>query len=159
MKAKANDRDSRTGHFLKGNKAALKHGAYSLARAKKVPSFRGVRALVRHLDQVKVNLEKATPELNVKKEILIGQVVKTEEKLCLMDMWIRKTGILRPDRARRGLLELQPCLAYSYLGFMNSQRLALMALGLDTEEAEKVLTPIEYIKKFDKAKAKKKVEK
>lgn len=154
MEGKADNKDLKTGKFKKGNIAALKHGAYSLARTKKVPSIRGVRALARYLDQMKVNLERATPDLNVKKELLIGQVIKTEEKLCLIDMWIRKTGVLHPDRAKRGLLELQPVLAHSYLGFMNSQRLALMALGIESAELEKGQTLEAIIDEHDTKEAK-----
>lgn len=154
MEGKAKDKDSKTGRFKKGNIAALKHGAYSLARTKNVPSIRGVRALAMHLDQVKVKLERATPDLNIKKDLLIGQVVKTEEKLCLIDMWVRKIGVLRPDRRRHGLLELQPALAHSYLAFMNSQRLALMALGIRSAEADRVLFPYELEAKAEKEKTK-----
>jgi len=143
MKNKREARDTKTGQFKKGNEAALKHGAYSLARTKNVPSIRGVRALARHLDQVKVQLETATPDLNVKKELLIGQIIKTEEKLCFIDMWLRKVGIIRADRIKRGLLELQPVLAHSYLGFLNTQRQALMALGIDSKDAERALFPYE----------------
>lgn len=140
---KERDKDAVTGQFKKGNRAALKHGAYSLARTKNVPSIRGVRELARYITQIKANLEKATPDMNVKKELLINQVIKIEEKICFIDMWLRKTSVLRPDKARKGLIELQPVLANSYLAFLNSQRLALMALGIGSEEAERAMFPYE----------------
>ena len=159
MNREKKDRDEQTGRFIKGNVAGLKHGAFSLARVRNIPSVRGVRALAKHLDRVKIELEKATPDLNVKKEILISQVVKTEEKICLMDMWLRKVGMIKADKARKGLLELQPCLAKSYLGFMNTQRLALMALGFEKGMSERILTPMEHAAMVDREIAEKKSQK
>lgn len=137
------------GRFIKGNGVAISHGAYT---KKRKISVRGVRALNRYLDQVKVELEKATPDLNVKKGLLIDQVIRCHEKVCLIDMWIRKIGILRPDKARRKVLELHPVLAHSYISFLNTQRLALLSLGIDGDNADKILTPIELAKKVDEEK-------
>jgi len=158
MNREKKDRDEQTGRFVKGNVAGLKHGAFSLARVRNVPSVRGVRALAKHLDRVKIELEKATPDLNVKKEILISQVVKTEEKLCLMDMWLRKTGMIKADKARKGLLELQPCLL-SYLGFLNSQRLALTALGLGDRQTADILRIQDLVDEVDKDEKKRRQQK
>ena len=158
MSKEKKDRDEQTGRFVKGNVAGFKHGAYSLARVRNVPSVRGVRALAKHLDRVKIELEKATPDLNVKKEILISQVVKTEEKLCLMDMWLRKTGMIKADKARKGLLELQPCLL-SYLGFLNSQRLALTALGLGDRQTADILRIQDLVDEVDKDEKKRRQQK
>lgn len=149
------DRDKRTGRFIRGNKAGFKHGAYSLARVRNVPSIRGVRALAMHLDEVKSELEASTPEMNVKKELLIGQVVKTEEKILLMDMWLRKFGIIKADRARKGSLELQSCLVNSYLSFLNTQRLALSALGLEGRQAVDAMTLQDIVDEVDKKKKRK----
>lgn len=159
MSKEKKDRDEGTGRFVKGNVAGLKHGAYSLARVKNVPSVRGIRVLTKHLDRVKSELEKATPDLNVKKEILISQVVKTEEKLCLMDMWLRKVGMIKADKARKGLLELQPCLAKSYLGFMNTQRLALMALGFEDRQTADILRIQDLVDEVDKNEKKRRQQK
>lgn len=146
MKEKDTGRDPNTGKFTKGNVVALRHGIHSM---KNVPSVKGARALTKYLNEVKASLELATPELNVKKAILINQVLKCEEKLNLIDMWVRKTGILRPDRAKKGLLDLQPALTNCYLGFMKAQRQALLALGIDSRESEKILTPLELAEKID----------
>lgn len=145
MKDKAKEKRDSKGRFVEGNVAARKHGAYSLARTKNVPSIRGVKALARYLDRIKSELEGTTQDINVKKELLINQIVRTEEKMRLMDMWIKRTSLLRPDKARRGLLDLQPCL-YSYLAFMNTQRQALMALGLNKEKIDQIKAPYEILK-------------
>jgi len=158
MNKEKKDRDEQTGRFVKGNVAGLKHGTYSLARVRNIPSVRGVRALAKHLDRVKIELEKATPDLNVKKEILISQVVKTEEKICLMDMWLRKVGMIKADKVRRGLLELQPCLL-SYLGFMNTQRLALMALGFRDQQTADILRVQDLVDEVDKDEKKRRQQK
>lgn len=151
MTSKAKEkRDPKTGRFRKGNVAAVKHGAYAIARAKgSIPSVRGVRALARYLDHAKGELEKLVTDLNIKEELYISHVIRTEEKMRLIDMWVRKVGILRPDKARRGVLELHPALSQSYLSYMNSQRLALQALNIPKEKAAKALNPKKYLDIFD----------
>jgi len=70
---------------------------------KSIPSIRGARALQKHLDWIKVELENAVPDMDVRNEILINQVVKLEQKICLADRWMRKAGTqgLR-NRERKG---------------------------------------------------------
>jgi len=143
MSKQENERD-RKGRFLLGNQAALKHGAWSLAKAR-IPSVRGVRKLNKELEGIRESLEKLTPQLNVKKQLLISQIVRTEGQIRLIEMYLRKAGILRPDKLRRGILDLQPSLANSYLAFLNVQRHAIMALGLDNDKASEILAPYEIV--------------
>jgi hypothetical protein len=97
------DRDIRTGRFTDGNKAALKHGAYSMQsfESAKKPSIRGVRALTRYLDRLKSELESITPQLDVKKQLLINQVISLEEKRQLIDMWLKSIYGLPLDRQEK----------------------------------------------------------
>lgn len=132
------------GRFLPGNQTAVKHGAWSL-KSGKIPSVRGVRQLKRDLQQIREELEKITPGLDAKKSLLISQVVRTEAQIRLIEMYLKKAGILRPDKWRRGIVDLQPSLSNSYLAFLNTQRHAIMALGLDQDRAAEVLAPYEII--------------
>jgi hypothetical protein len=90
------------GRFLPGNQAAVKHGAWSLAQSGKVPSVRGVRALRKDLDRIRSDLEEITPRINVKKSLIISQIVRTEGMIRLIEVYLKKTGILRSDKFKRG---------------------------------------------------------
>jgi len=140
------ERDSK-GQFQPGNRLAVKHGAYTLKATGKVPSVRGVPQLKKRLARIREDLKGATPTLNVKKELLIEQIVRTEAQISLIEMYLKKAGLLRPDKWRKGIIDLQPALSQSYLAFMNSQRHAIMALGLDEEKAEEILAPYEVLGK------------
>jgi len=143
------DRDSKTGQFVCGNKAAIRHAAYSLQATGKVPSMRGVRALARHLDRLKSELESITPQLDAKKQLLINQIISLEEKRQLIDMWLKKCGLVIPEKVRKRRLELQPVMSF-YISLMNSQRHAILALGLDIEQARRLLTPLEIVQAEEK---------
>jgi len=138
-----NDRDDQ-GKFTKGNLVAYKTGAYS-TRLK--PSIRGVRALNKHLAVLQGELEAAVEE-TPKTKVLIGQVVRLERQICLIEMYLKKHGILRPVPLKRGLIELQPALSNCYVSFLNSQRLALRELEL--KELDHALTLEDYIEQKDK---------
>lgn len=146
-------RDIRTGRFTRGNKAALKHGAYRVQSRKetKKPSIRGARALRRYLERLQAELETKTPQLNAKKQILINQIIACEEKRQLMDMWLRKIGLLIPEKLCKQRLELQPCLSF-YISIMNTQRQAILALGLDFDQARRLLSPLEIVQSEEQKK-------
>lgn len=129
------DRDPRTGQFATGNQAALRHGAFSI----RTPRIRGIRKLRRELEALKKQLEKSVCEITPQKGLLINQVIRTETQLRLIELFLRKHGIFRPDRLRKGNLELHPALANSYLSFLNTQKSALMSLGIDKEKAEETI--------------------
>jgi predicted DNA-binding protein YlxM (UPF0122 family) len=135
------------GRFLPGNQAAVKHGAWSLARSSKVPSVRGVRSLRKDLERIKCDLEEITPRINVKKSLIISQIVRTEGMIRLIEMYLKKTGILKPDKFRSGILDLQPSLSKSYLALLNTQRQAILSLSLDEQKADEILAPYEIVGK------------
>lgn len=153
---------NKRGQFIKGNPHAavanLKHGLYAFKLTGKVPSIRGARKLMHDLSRLRSELEAVTPGMNVKKSLLIDQVVSARGFMRLFEMYCKQQGILNPRLYPRGVTDFQPGFK-TYLSFAAQQHKALLALGLNTEEAEKVLTPIEYIEQFDKAKAKKKAKK
>jgi len=142
MKDKKEDRDSKTGQFGKGNQAALKSGSYSFKLTGKVPSVRGARRLMRELQEAKKAIEAITPCMNIKKGLLIDQVIKAQGFMRLFEMYCRNHGILNPRLYQRKVLDFQPGFR-TYLSFAGLQHKALMALGLDINEAERLLTPAE----------------
>jgi hypothetical protein len=150
MTEKSNqDKDTKSGRFLPGNTLAFKHGAYSL-RQFRLP-VRGVRALERHLAGLRAELETET-ERTAKNALLIAQVIRAEEKLSLIDMWIKRSGIIRLSRALKGVIELQPAVTQAYTSMLNVQRLALQALGSVREPH--VPTIAEIAAEYDKKQAK-----
>jgi len=153
MKQKKKDvRDSR-GKFKKGNVAALKHGAHTFKMTGKVPAVRGVKALRLELDRIKEELEAITPDMNIKKSLLIEQTVKARGFMRLWEMYISQYGILNPRLyySNKKTLDFQPGFK-TYVAMATLQHKTLVALGLDTEQVEKVLTPLEIAEEFDKEK-------
>ena len=138
-------RDPRTGKFLPGNRYAERHGAFSIVSGK-VPRIRGIRQLKRELEELRKRLEENIQDLNPKKELLVNQVIRTETQIRLIELFLRKHGILRPDKYRKGILELHPSLASSYLSFLNVQKNALLNLGIDEVKAAEILDVRAYAK-------------
>ena len=143
------ERDEK-GKFLAGNKSAVKHGCYSFKVDGKVPSVRGARKLKQELNRIREELEASVTKLSIKEELLINQVISAVGFCSLFEAFCVKAGILNPRKWRNKTVEFQPGFQ-TYLSMMNSQRSALMALGLD-EKAEEVLTTLEYIKQYDEKK-------
>ena len=151
MKAKANDRDLKSGQFKKGNIAALKHGAFSFKLTGNVPSVRGARALMHELNRIKEELEAITPDMNIKKSLLIEQAIKARGFMRLFEMYVKQAGLLNPRLYTRKVIDFQPGFK-TYLSMASLQQKILMALGLDTERVDEVLTPLEIAAEFDKKK-------
>lgn len=137
-------RDEKTGRFVRGNKVALKHGAFAFKVTGVVPSLRGARKLRDELTRVRRELEKNCPEMNVKKELLIDQVISATGFLKLFEGYVRKTGMIDPNAWKKAALNWQPGFSI-YLSMMRQQQSALLSLGLDSEKAEEVLAPYQII--------------
>jgi hypothetical protein len=87
-------------------------------------------------------------------EVLIRQVLRAEGVLRLIEMWLQKVPAISSKGWKRGSLELQPCLSQSYGFFLNVQRQAVLALGLDLKQVDQGLNLQNYIQQFDEAKTK-----
>lgn len=145
------NQDPRTGRFIVGNSAARTHGAFS----SRIPKIRGIKRLKRELGQLRKELEANTLEITPQKTLLIDQIIRSETQLRLIEYYLGKHGILRPDRFRTGNLELHPALANSYLSFLNAQKSALVSLGIDNKKAEGIIDVRTYAaEKYGKEKAK-----
>jgi len=142
------------GRVLPGNRLSMKSGAHSYLRTNRVPSIRGKRQIENHLRELRKALVEVVPGADdPRKAILISQVVRAEGFLLLIESYIRRVGVFRADKWRRGIAELQPALASSVISFLNSQRSAVLALGMDMRSTGPELTIAEVIKEFDEAKA------
>ena len=146
-------RDPKSGQFLKGNQSAVKHGGHSYLVTGKMPPIRGVMKLRKELDRIKKALEGNVQDLDVKKSLLIRQIVESAGFCSLFELYCRKMGLLDPVLGKKGRLDFQPGFRV-YLTLMNAQKNAIMALGLDEKQAEESLTPFEIIQKEEKEKSK-----
>ena len=140
----------------KKQKVNPRHGVYSWLRKGRVnPSIRGHKELQRYL----MSLERELTELQgpggmtAAKEILVKSTVEAFGAVLLAGMYCKQAGILRPDLARRGVIEFQPVLGKQFLAFMNTIRQNLMALGLDSRKGEEILDLGKYIELKDQERA------
>ena len=130
-------------------KKGRRPGIYSWLRTGRVnPSIRGHKALQTYL----MTLERELTELQgagrmtAGREILIKSTVEAFGVVLLSAMFCKREGIIRPDLARHGVIELQPVLGKQFLAFMNSIRQNLVALGLDRRRADDILDLSVYLK-------------
>ncbi len=136
-------RDSR-GRFAKGNKAAARHYGHTYIATSNLPPIRGIRKMKKSLEKMRRELEDTIPDMNAKKAILVDQVVKSAGFMWLFEIYCRKAGLLDPALSKKGRLDFQPGMKI-YLSMLNSQRAALVALGIDQIKGDKILSPIEII--------------
>lgn len=126
---------------------SVKHGAYLWLKTGKInPSIRGHRKLQKYLRDLEKDLinDFGGPEnLSAAKEILIRTVIEAYGFILLSSMYCKREGILRPDRLKKNVVELQPVLGHQFIAFMNTIRQNLLALGLNPESADRALTPLE----------------
>jgi hypothetical protein len=150
--SKQKGRDPKTGRFLPGNQCAERHGYYSLAKGR-VPQIPGIRAIRKDLQRIGKELEAMTPNPDVRTKLLVGQVVKTAGMILLLERYMRKAGILAPQKWRKGIVEAQPAMKI-YLQILDGQRRALAMLNVDGRQVEKILTPLEIVQEEEKEKSK-----
>ena len=87
------------------------------------------------------------------KEILIKATIEAYGVLFLASMYCKREGILRPDKAKKNIIELQPVLGHQFIAFMNTIRQNLLALGIDKNKAEEGLDLGKYVEeKYGKGK-------
>ena len=112
-----------------------RHGIYFWLKTGQInPSIRGYRKLQKYLmDLERQLIEDAggLENLTAAREILIRGTIKAYGVVLLSELFISKYSVLRPDQARRGVLQFQPILERSYWGAQQQIRQNLLALGLD----------------------------
>ena len=132
----------------------VKHGIIHYISSGEIhPSIRKRESLSRELDRIKSLAIEQTPDMNIKKELLINDAIFCQGIIDLALLYINKAGLFEERALKRGGLELQPIIK-SLAQFMNTKRLNLLAVNL-TSKADETLDVQTYIKQFDKEKKRK----
>lgn len=131
------------------SKHRIRHGIlYYIKRHGEIhPAQRKRIALSKELDRIRELMIEQTPDMNIKKELLINDAVFCQGILDLAILYISKAGMFEERALKRGVLDLQPILK-SLGQFMNIKRMNLLAVGLRSDDG-KALDVQAYIKAFD----------
>lgn len=144
------NQDAKTGQAAPGNRLAVKSGAYAFAKTGRIPSIRGQRRIARQLNELRQALISTVPNSgDPRVAALIGQVVRSEGFGMMLETYLKRYGILRLTKG--GAVETMPALR-DVIGFMNVQRAAIAALGMDRKELEAIAAPYELVDEKDGAK-------
>ncbi len=131
-----------------GIKFWLRHGKIN-------PSVRGYKKLQRFLEDLEKQLieeQGGLRNLTAAREMLIRSTIRGYGVILLTEMYVAKYSVIRPDMAKRGVLQYQPILEKSYWGAQAQIRQSLMALGLDRAPMPEP-SLAEIIREFDEKKA------
>ena len=121
------------------------------------PTQRKRVMLAKELDRIRELMIAQTPDMNIKKEVLLNDALRCQGICDLALLYINKVGIFEEKALKRGQLELQPIIK-SLTSFMNTKRLNLLSVGLGSK-ADDVLDVQRYIEQFDEKEAKEKAKK
>jgi hypothetical protein len=136
--------DAKTGKAAKGNRLAVKHGGHSFLATGRLPSIRGRKRIQRTLNDFRAALVAAVPDSEDPRiSALIGQVVRAEGFLFIIEAHLRRFGILKLGKDG---LESMPVLK-DVVSFMNVQRAAILAMGMEKRELEAIKAPYELLEK------------
>ncbi|NVM21416.1 MAG: hypothetical protein HWN68_06515 [Desulfobacterales bacterium] len=139
---------------MPGNMAALKHGTFAIIATGKLPSIDGKEKIEKHLSRLSLNLERAVGEMSVQKELLIRQVVRCEAMMKHVEVYMEALGTMIDTTRWKTYkkIEFQPCMS-QYMKFLEVQRRALSALGINEMKLDKVRTPFDLAAEVDAEKA------
>jgi len=123
------------------------HGAYSLIARGEFPSKR--RYIERWLSEVRAGLIRdlgpTEKDLSTGQGILIDRIVGKLGILRCIEEHVREKGVMKEN-------ELSPSLGKNYLGWANSLRLDILALGISKKNGKRILTPLEITAEIDREK-------
>ena len=132
-----------------GSKGKATHGVYSWLQTGRInPSIRGYKKLQKYLEGMEKGLiddSGGLENMTAAKEILIKATIEAYGVLFLASIYCKREGILRPDKMKRGIIELQPVLGHQFIAFMNTIRQNLLALGIDQRKADEALDLGKYV--------------
>jgi hypothetical protein len=132
-------------------------GVYTWLRSGKInPSVRGHRRLQKYLADVRKDVISdlgGRDNMTALQEILVESTIQAYGYALLAATYTRKYSILRPDSARKGILELQPVLGQQFLSFLNTVRQNAVVLGLDRKKIDDTLSLDRYVQARDAEKA------
>ena len=130
--------------------AKVTHGAYSLIAKPGGPLPSKRRYIERWLSEVRQgmirDLGPAEKDLSTGQAILIDRVIGKLGVLRCIEEHVREKGVMKGE----GLPDL---LGKHYLGWANSLRLDLMALGIGKKAGDEILTPLQIAAEIDAEKA------
>lgn len=131
----------------------IKHGIEVFKRTGEFhPSIRGRQRLKRELEQLRDDILSAIPSLTPQKELLLNETMRIVGCLWLAGLYMSKVGLFRESKLKDGILEPQPFVSSTLLAMENTLRLNLLALGLNSRQADKVQTPFEIVQKEEREK-------
>jgi hypothetical protein len=126
----------------------IRHGAYSLIARGDLPENR--RYLREYLTACREglisDLGPAEEALSTAQRILIDRVIGKLGVLRCLEEFAREQGVIKEGK-------LSSPLEHNFLGWSNSLRLDLQALGIDKRAGEKILSPLEIAAEIDAGKA------
>lgn len=126
------------------------HGAYSLIAKPGGPLPSKRRYIERWLSEVRAgmirDLGPGEKDLSTGQAILIDRVIGKLGVLRCIEEHVRERGVMKGE----GLPDL---LGKHYLGWANSLRLDLMALGISKKAGDEILTPLQIAAEIDAEKA------
>jgi len=127
------------------------HGGYSYLVSGRLPEHRleVERYLTAAREGLIADLAGTEERMTTAQLILIGRVIGKLGVLRCIEEYIRERSIFEAEGKGP---ELAPCLGRSYLGYSNSLRLDLQALGLAARAEERVLGPLEIAAEIDREK-------
>lgn len=135
----------------------ITHGVHTWLRTGKInPSIRGFKRIQKYLRDVEKDLiaDLGGPEnITVAQELLIKSTIQAQGVLLLAGAFSQKYSILRPDMAKRGILELQPVLGKQFCAFLNTIRQNLIVLGLERKAGEPEASLADIIREIDEKSA------
>jgi hypothetical protein len=118
----------------------ISHGIRFWLRHGKInPSIRGYKKLQKFLEDLEKQLigeQGGLMNLTAARELLVRSTIRAYGVILLTELYISKYSVIRPDMAKRGVLQYQPILEKSYWGAQAQIRQNLLALGLDRNLAE-----------------------
>jgi len=102
----------------KTKKKNPKHGVYSWLDQKRInPSIRGHRKIQAYLEDLEsqlVAMQGGPDQLTAAKQILIKSTIEAYGVVLLASVYCKDAGILRPDKKKEGVIELQPVLGKQF---------------------------------------------
>ena len=120
------------------------HGAYSLIARGESPSKR--RYIERWLSEVRAGLIRdlghTETDLSTGQAILIDHIIGKLGILRCIEEPVREKGVMKGN-------ELSPSLGKNHLGWANSLRLDLLALGISKKNGKRILSPLEIAAETD----------
>jgi len=131
----------------------IKHGITYFKRTGEFhPSLRGRQRLRKELEQLRNDIRSAIPALTPQKELLLNETMRIVGCLWLAGLYMGKVGLFLEPKLAQGILEPQPFISSTLLAMENSLRLNLLALGMNSRQADKVQTPFEIVREEEREK-------